>query len=161
MNFPEWISLYQIINFIMDCIWLYAISWGVFLTSSYIYTFKVFMYIIPQFRPFDPYGSVAKSQSSCSFWRRSQLFRFFWKYFFGHLPICASFTNDNTLHLYKSFIFRIFKFLCNTLIGVSLSNAKSNFNSLFCIVCILFTFLSEQFPYISMPCLVRENTNAK
>ena len=43
------------------------------------------MYIIPQFRPFDPYGSVAKSLSrrgggggggaggisSCSFWRKS------------------------------------------------------------------------------------------
>ena len=30
---------------------------------TFIY-FKVFMYIIPQFRSFDPYGSVAKSQSS-------------------------------------------------------------------------------------------------
>ena len=49
---------------IMDCIWLYGISSGVFWMSSYIYIFKVFMYIIPQFRSFDPYGSVAKSQSS-------------------------------------------------------------------------------------------------
>ena len=37
MNFTEWISLYQMINFIMDCIWLYAISSGVFWMSSYIY----------------------------------------------------------------------------------------------------------------------------
>ena len=37
MNFTEWISLYQIINFIMDCIWLYTISSGVFLMSSYFY----------------------------------------------------------------------------------------------------------------------------
>ena len=64
MSFTEWISLHQMINFIMDCIWLYAISSGVSWMSSYIYIFKVFMYIIPQFRSFYPYGSVAKSQSS-------------------------------------------------------------------------------------------------
>ena len=30
MNFTKWISLYQMINCIMDCIWSYAISSGVF-----------------------------------------------------------------------------------------------------------------------------------
>ena len=39
MNFTEWISLYQIINFLMDCIWLYVISSGISLImSSNIYT---------------------------------------------------------------------------------------------------------------------------
>ena len=39
MHFTEWISLYQIINFLMDCIRLYAISSGISLImSSNIYT---------------------------------------------------------------------------------------------------------------------------
>ena len=47
----------------------------------------------------------------------------------GHLPSCVSFTNDNTLHLYKSFILRIFKLLCSLFVGVRLSNCISNFNT--------------------------------
>ena len=111
-----------------------------------------------------PRVSLAGGISSFPFWRKPQGLCFLWKYFsniFGHFPICVSFTNDNMLHLYKSFIFKMFKFLCNIFVCVRLSSCKSNFNSLFCIVCILFTFLFEQLPYISIPYLILENTNAK
>ena len=67
---------------------------------------------------------------------------------------CVSFSNNNSLHLYKSNIVEISKFLCNISADVSLFSCRNNFNNFCCIVFILYRLFSEQIPNISIPYLI-------